>query len=74
MTPDRELLAFTAFAALLFGTFALFFQTYLSRSKRLSRMRPPPPALILIFRLWFGALALGALYLTLFGRYGLFPR
>ena len=74
MTTDHELLAFTAFAAILFGTFALFFQTYLRRSKRLSRMRPPPPSLILIFRLWFAALALGALYLTFFGHHGLFPR
>ncbi len=72
MTRDNELFAFTAVAAVVFGVIALYFERYL-QSKRLRRYKPPHRALILIFRIWFGALSLGALYLTLFGRQGLYP-
>lgn len=74
MTPDHELLLFTAFATVVFAAIALFFGRALRRIERARRsFKPPHRTLELIFRLWFAALALGALALTLFGHTGLFP-
>lgn len=75
MTPDHELLLSTAFATVVFGAIALFFGKVLRRVERARRaFKPPHRTLELVFRLWFAVLALGALYLTLFGHTGLFPR
>ena len=72
MTPDHEQFALTGYATLIFGAIALFFGTLVRRTRR--RLTPAHQRLVLVFRLWFGALALGTLYLTLFGKTGLFPR
>ncbi len=74
LTQDPELLTFTLLATVSFALIALFFGTVLRRLARARRLKLPHRTLELVFRLWFAVLALGALYLTLFGRAGLFPK
>ncbi len=66
MIRDRELFFFTAFAAAVFAAIALFFGKLLRRIERARpSFRPPHRKLELVFRLWFAALALASLYVTL---------
>lgn len=67
MTRDPELLTVTALAATLFAAIALAFPTLLRRATRNRRVKLPHPRLVLVFRLYFAALALAALFLTLHG-------
>jgi uncharacterized membrane protein YccC len=61
------LLTTLAFAAL-----AIYAPTLISKFAAQRRLRPPHPALVLAFRVWFGVLALAAFWLLLqhhrFGR------
>ena len=66
MKHDPELLAVTAFASVLFAVIALFFGRLLRRIERARpHFHPPHRTLELVFRLWFAALALAALALTI---------
>jgi len=61
------LLTTAAFAAL-----AIYAPTLFTRFAALRRLRPPHPAIVVAFRVWFGVLALAAFWLLLqqppFGR------
>ena len=66
MIRDHELFTFTAFATVTFAVIALFFGKLLRRIERASpTFRPPHRKLELVFRLWFAALALASLTLTI---------
>ena len=66
MTHDPQLVTSTAFATVFFAAIALFFGRFLRRIERARRtFKPPHRTLELIFRLWFAALALASLFLTL---------
>ncbi|ADW67772.1 hypothetical protein [Granulicella tundricola] len=72
MKLDNEFLFLTAFAFVIFSAIAFFFGRFTDHLRRHSRRPLPPRAFLLAFRLWFSALALGALALLLFSRHGLF--
>jgi hypothetical protein len=48
-----------------FAAIALYAPKLISRFAALRRMRPPHPALVIAFRVWFGVLALAVFWLML---------
>jgi len=74
MTPDRDLVWLTIGAVIFFGAAAIYAETLLAFLGRTRRLSSPPRFAILIFRVWFGLLATGALWLLLAGRHGLLSR
>ena len=65
---DPSLTTTTFVAALIFAAIALYTGKLLEIFTRTRRLKRPHRTLELIFRLWFAALALGALYLAFHGR------
>lgn len=74
MTPDPDLLWMTIGAALLFGAAALYAESLLAFVGRTRGLKSPPHFAVIVFRVWFGLLAAGALWLLLSGRHGLLGR
>jgi hypothetical protein len=72
MTQDNEFLFLTTFAFVIFSAVTFLFGRFTAHISRHSRRPLPPKAFLLAFRLWFSALAIGALALILFSRHGLF--
>ena len=67
MTRDPSLITLTATATILFAAIALFFGKVLRRLARARNLKLPHPNLERVFRLWFAALAIASLYLTIQG-------
>ena len=74
MSPDRDLIWITIGAVVVFGALAVYSGRVLRFLGKTRGLKAPPPAAILVFRLWFTLLACGAVWLLLAGHPGLFGR
>lgn len=74
MTRDPDLLWITVGAVLAFGAAAAYAGSLLAFLGRTRRLKTPPRFAVIIFRVWFGLLSAGALWLLLLGRQGLLSR
>ena len=71
MNPDHDLFWITSGALAAFLALTIYSRSILVFLGRTRRLRPPPPLVVTVFRLWFALLSAGALWLLLAGPHGL---